>query len=87
MKRFKVTIKSDTEFEINHQIVYEHSFDCYFQESVKILNVLNTFKTSESEFRILMLNFKMLYKLHYDSNREIPIKVGGTTYIQMEEIL
>jgi hypothetical protein len=85
--KYKLTISSDILFKIEGKEYLNYSMDCYFQESVRILSILKSFQCIEKEFQILVHNFQMMYKLHYNANREVPIRVGGTTYVSLEEII
>ena len=85
MKKVKLTIQSDDVFTLKDPSLplTHYQIECYFQENIKILNVLNSLETTSFEFKQLIKNFTTIYKIRYEDNNETSLRIGGTTYIEL----
>ena len=89
MKKFKLLITSSYYFTVENSELLNvfESEVMYFQENIKIITLLKSIKTANSDFKKLILDFINLYKVYYDLNKEIELKLGNETYIELQEVI
>lgn len=87
MKKFKLLVNSPYYFTVENSELLNtfESEVMYFQENIKIITLLKSIKTANTDFQKLILDFINLYKVYYDLNKEIELMLGGQTYLTLKE--